>query len=119
MNAQSDAKISLTPLTLLGFAWGFIAPVLSETQLSRVLSASNEDFSSETMLMSWIARHLEVLRIALWALGLLSASIAAVCVVRRASAYASTNAALAMSLLSGSIVFLILFVCAFAGTQGR
>lgn len=119
MNAQSGARISLTPLALLGFAWSLIAPVLSEIQLHRVFSALNPDLIRVTILGSWIARHLEILRLGLWVVGLLSVIVAVLCVVRRTSIHASTSAALAVSLLSGSIVFLILFVCVFAGTLGQ
>jgi hypothetical protein len=68
------------------------------------------------MLGTWIATNFEPLRVGLWAIGLLAVVVAAVCVVRRVGALATTSAALAMALLSGTALYLILFVSAFAQT---
>jgi hypothetical protein len=114
VSARLAPQSGLTPLAILGFAWSTLAPMLTATQLVTLLGGLRQESVRVTMLGTWIAGHLEALRFGLWAVGLLSIGIAILCVVRKASAYASTSAALALSLLSGSTLFLALFLSSFA-----
>jgi len=61
-------------------------------------------------IVGWIVTNIKLIQYGLWSIGLLSVVVASLCIARRASAHMTIQSALVMSLLSGSCVFILLYL---------
>ena len=114
MSERVEYQSGMPPLAIVGFGWSFLTPVLYERQFSAILGMLSQNSASPTTFIAWIVSNTELFQFGLWSIGLLSIVVCGLFIIRRSSAHASMQAALVMSLLSSSVLFLLSYVSSLA-----